>query len=73
MLLSRVIKWHRYLCYSSSCVIESCIKVALVLVLLTGVLSGTHIVSIVVYKSLLRYRHNVEVKTIVKTSYIVYT
>ena len=56
------------LCYSSMCV-----KVALVLVLLTGV---TRIVSIVVYKSLLRYRHNGEVKTmlkIVKTSYIVYT
>ena len=51
-----------------------CVKVALVLVLLTGV---THnIVSIVVYKSLLRYRHNGEVKTMlkkVKTSYIVYT
>ena len=53
-----------------------CVKVALVLVLLTGVLCGTRIVSIVVYKSLLRYRHNGEVKTmlkIVKTSYIVYT
>ena len=50
-----------------------CVRVALVLVLLTGV---THIVSIMVLKSLLRYRHNGEVKTmlkIVKTSYIVYT
>ena len=39
--------------------------------LLPGVLRGTLIVSIVVYKSLLRYRHNGEVKTMLKLSRLV--